>query len=209
MKTTVSGVMLPPEWLPTISTAPSSGMLPSPRTSPRYHRLAASHMSGSRSRMKSGSRSSKSARGIRLCTWRATPRIARPISEGSELEPPSAGPSSEPTWPLVSAVCATPLLAISAGTSRRLAAGAVAAAPRRDVTVGRATEISLRAMKRIRSSLVCSGRSTWGTWPQSSIVTCSALGSHLRTWRPKAAGTRPSWVPHTNSAGGWSSASRG
>ena len=37
MKTVVSGVRLPPEWLPTSSTGPSSGTLPRPRTSPRNH----------------------------------------------------------------------------------------------------------------------------------------------------------------------------
>ena len=35
VKTTVSGVMLPPEWLPTSSTGPSGGMLWRPRTSAR------------------------------------------------------------------------------------------------------------------------------------------------------------------------------
>ena len=38
VKTIVSGVRLPPEWLPTSSTGPSSGMLPRPRTSPRKYR---------------------------------------------------------------------------------------------------------------------------------------------------------------------------
>ena len=37
MNTVVSGVRLPPEWLPTSSTGPSSGMFPSPRTSPRKY----------------------------------------------------------------------------------------------------------------------------------------------------------------------------
>src|ERR1700733_6290436 len=105
-------------------------MLPTPRTSPRYHRLAASHMSGSRSRMKSGSRSSRSARGMRLCTWRAPPRIARPTRDGPEPASPSpARSSAESTCPLLPALAATPVFAISAGTSRGLPAGGVAAVP--------------------------------------------------------------------------------
>ena len=35
---------------------------------------------------------------------------------------------------------------------------------------------------------VCSGRSTWGTWPQPSRTTCSAPGSASATWRRKPAG---------------------
>ena len=38
MKTIISGVMLPPVWLPTSSTGPSSGTLPMLRTSARYQR---------------------------------------------------------------------------------------------------------------------------------------------------------------------------
>ena len=69
------------------------------------------------------------------------------------------------------------------------------------VVVGPASEISWRAMNRTSRSLVSSGRSTWGRCPHESIVTCSASGSHLRTWRPNAAGTRPSWVPQMATAG--------
>ena len=46
MKTIVSGVTLPPEWLPTSSTPPSSGTLPSPRTSPRKYSEHSSHRRG-------------------------------------------------------------------------------------------------------------------------------------------------------------------
>ncbi len=35
MKTVVSGVMLPPEWLPTIRTGPVAGIRSRPRTSAR------------------------------------------------------------------------------------------------------------------------------------------------------------------------------
>src|SRR5581483_4899932 len=68
---------------------------------------------------------------------------------------------------------------------------------------------SARAKKFSSSSLVRSGHSTCGTWPQPSSVTCSALGSHLRTCRSNAAGTSGSWSPQMNSAGGSSSDSRG
>jgi hypothetical protein len=61
VKTIVSGVMVPPEWFPTSSTGPSSGIFSIPRTSPRNQMLAISQDSERFSRMKSGSRSSRSA----------------------------------------------------------------------------------------------------------------------------------------------------
>jgi hypothetical protein len=98
VKTIVSGVMLPPEWLPTSSTGPSSGMFPSPRTSARNQTLESSHISGSRSRMKSGSRSSRLARGIRACAWVAISLTARASSDG--LRAVASSPSATFTWPL-------------------------------------------------------------------------------------------------------------
>src|SRR2546421_6339802 len=53
--------MLPPEWLPTSRTGPLSGMFSSPRTSARCQIDAKSQRVGSVSRMKSGSRSRRTA----------------------------------------------------------------------------------------------------------------------------------------------------
>ena len=58
---TKAGVMLPPEWLPTSRTGPCSGIRSMSRTSPRNQMLEISQLSERFSRMKSGSRSSRSA----------------------------------------------------------------------------------------------------------------------------------------------------
>ena len=53
-------------------------------------------------------------------------------------------------------------------------------APRARERARRRRRVVARAKNCSSRSLVSSGRSTWGTWPQESSVTCSALGSHLR-----------------------------
>ena len=47
MNTMLSGLMFPPEWLPTNSTGLSSGTRSIPRTSARKYRVESSHISGS------------------------------------------------------------------------------------------------------------------------------------------------------------------
>ena len=184
--------MLPPEWFPTISTGPESGMLPSPRTSPRYQRLAASHISGSRSRMKSGSRSSRSARGIRRCTWRGhLAQRASAAATGAGL-PLCALAHPAVAWPLLSAPAGQCRfcrrcrdLPRPAWGSRRLGAGgavrppaALGGAGQRDLARGRRSAAAARWSHRAAPPA--------GRGRMTAIVTCSASGSHLRTWRPNA-----------------------
>ena len=117
----VSGVTLPPEWFPTSSTAPFSGMLPRFRTSPRNQIVASSHSSGSRSRSQSGSRSSRSARrrwrtlrdadpaASPAASWAAAsrPRPTRPSGPPTRVRPPSGARRSRRPVPFVSA-CVPP-----------------------------------------------------------------------------------------------------
>src|SRR5687768_5604594 len=84
-----SGEDAPPVWLPTISTGPSPGMLLSPRMSGRNHAVTNSQVAGKTSRMKSGSRLSRSParkrgvaaltrlRAVRCIDSRTTPASSR------------------------------------------------------------------------------------------------------------------------------------
>src|SRR4051794_1002469 len=85
--------MLPPEWLPTSSTGPCSGIRSMFRTSPRNQMLAMSQVRERFSRMKSGSRSSRSAVS-RL--WTSLKK--RRSREGRAKPPSRERPGSPPFW---------------------------------------------------------------------------------------------------------------
>ena len=181
MKTVVSGVRLPPEWLPTSSTGPFLGHVaeaadlaaePEARQQPQARQRLADVVGVALVEVGGGDAAGDEA--LERAEAAAGVALARDAGD---------------VWVAVA------VAGRGGGHARSLPVHA--ACSRAEPPSG-----STRAKKRSSSPFVRSGTSTCGTWPQPSSTTCSALGSQRSTWWRKRSGISRSCEAQTNSAGG-------